>query len=519
MTKTSFLKKSPVTILLLLTIVAIILRWWYLPQNAISFAYDQARDAFLVKELISGEMKILGPSVSGVPGLYHGVLYYYVIALPYYLGAGNPIYAAYWMSFISSLGVFTVYLLSYFISKKVTPSILSALIFSVSFESSQYANLLTNASMGVWFVPMIYLGLYLWISRKKDSWIFRISPAITGLALGLAIQSEIASGYHIVPIVFWLIYTKSLNLKNGLQFAIALMGALLTMVIAELKFGFTGTRGIIYLISGGDKIAQSRTFLEIFVIFIKQIVSTLGYNLFPVSVSVGGGISLAAILFSVWSYWKKPKSEFPWQLFLTTYIMAHLFALPFGGTNMRHVMVGAGPGIAVFFGIFIYKYLYAKKLIFLSIILAIVFSNIASILKENINGQTIFPLQIDLVLSKEIEAVDYSYRQANGEEFSISTLTSPLFVNTLWSYMYTWYGFEKYGFLPYWQGRDQIGQPGNYLKFAPSNLRHHFFIIEPTYGIPELWVTYAKGDQEAISDLVEAKNFGEIVVENRIYKK
>jgi hypothetical protein len=42
--------------------------------------------------------------------------------------------------------------------------------------------------------------------------------------------------------------------------------------------------------------------------------------------------------------------------------------------------------------------------------------------------------------------------------------------------------------------------------------------MEPTYGIPELWVGYAKGDQESISNLVMQKNFGEIVVQERKLK-
>ena len=98
-------------ILVFLFVVAVWLRCLYLPQNAISFAYDQARDAFVVQEMLQGHLKVLGPSVSGVPGLFHGVLYYYVIAPAYYFGNGNPTVVAYLLSFISSLGVFVVYLL------------------------------------------------------------------------------------------------------------------------------------------------------------------------------------------------------------------------------------------------------------------------------------------------------------------------------------------------------------------------------------------------------------------------
>lgn len=79
-----------------------------------------------------------------------------------------------------------------------------------------------------------------------------------------------------------------------------------------------------------------------------------------------------------------------------------------------------------------------------------------------------------------------------------------------------WYGKLNYGYLPSWIGHDQIGRLGNNLSFASSNTREHFFIIEPTYGIPDLWVTYAKGDQESISKLKNQENFGDLTVQERI---
>ncbi len=142
-------------------IIALVLRWLYLPQNAISFAYDQARDAFTVQEMLHGHLKILGPPVSGVPGLFHGVLYYYVIAPAYFLGRGNPVVVAYFLSFVSSLVIFAVYFLTKLITKEKIPALVASAVFAFSFEASQYANLMTNASMGVWFIPVfLYWALH-----------------------------------------------------------------------------------------------------------------------------------------------------------------------------------------------------------------------------------------------------------------------------------------------------------------------------------------------------------------------
>jgi hypothetical protein len=43
----------------------------YLPAKAVLFTSDQARDAFTVQELLGGHLKLLGPSVSGIPGFFH----------------------------------------------------------------------------------------------------------------------------------------------------------------------------------------------------------------------------------------------------------------------------------------------------------------------------------------------------------------------------------------------------------------------------------------------------------------
>jgi len=289
------LKKYSKLLLVLLFFVAITVRWWYLPRNAVSFAYDQARDAFIVQELLGGHLKILGPSVSGVPGLYHGALYYYVIAPAYYFGHGNPVVVAYWLSFVSSFGVFVVYYLAYLLTKKTVPALLSALLFTFSFEASQYANLLTNASMGVWFVPVLYIGLYLWITKSS-----RWAPFITGLGLGLAIQSEIALAYHIFPLIFWLsIYRKNITKKDIFLFLSSFLAGVSTMILAEIKFGFTGTSGLIYLLSGQDGIVQAKNLSDYFVTLINQSGKTFAYSLFPVSIVFGGLIGFSMVVSSI----------------------------------------------------------------------------------------------------------------------------------------------------------------------------------------------------------------------------
>src|SRR3990170_580039 len=122
------MKKSVLFALFALFILGFILRVLFLPKLSLTFGYDQARDAFIAHEILGGDLKILGPSVSGVPGFYHGVLYYYVIAPAYFFGQGNPIYVAYWLSFLNSLLVFVVYFLVAKMTSKALPGLIAALV-------------------------------------------------------------------------------------------------------------------------------------------------------------------------------------------------------------------------------------------------------------------------------------------------------------------------------------------------------------------------------------------------------
>lgn len=499
------------------------MRWLYLPQKAISFAYDQARDAFIVSEMLQGHLKVLGPPVSGVPGLFHGVLYYYVVAPAYYFGHGDPVIVAYFLSFISSFGVFAVYYFAKILTKEKIPGLIAALIFAFSFESTQYANLLTNASIGAWFTPVLYIGLYLWITRSTNSGQAKSSkfgPILTGLGLGLAIQSEIALAYHFTPVLIWIfVYRKNINKKQIFIFVISLIAVLSSMILSEIKFGFTGVHGIIYLLSGGDAIAQSRNLSDYLVTLISQFGKTFAYSIFPLSLVLGGVIGFLVIIISIFLNSHEIKNKIlTWETFLISWIFAYGVALPFGGSNMKHILVGVAPAVVIYVGIFIWKYVSSNKFVLGTVLIFILSSNLLMVLKENKNGQTIFPLQGDLVLQKEISVVDYSYQKSNNKPFSISSLTSPLFVNTLWSYLYNWHGIEKYGYLPFWVGRDQIGQLGNNLQFAPSGVSDHYYIMEPTYGIPELYVNYAKGDQDAVSKYIDKASFGQLVIEERQIK-
>lgn len=505
------LQKYSKLLLIFTFLLAVTFRWWYLPNKNINFGYDQSRDAFAIQQILGGHLKILGPPTSGTPGLFHGVLYYYVITPAYYFGHGDPTVVAYWMSFINALGVFIVFYLTYLLTKKNTPAIMATLIYAFSFDAIQFSDFVSNVALGIIFVPIIYIGLFLWVKKLS-----KFAPLITGLAFGLSVQSEIAFYFYLAPIVLWLyLFRKKITRKDIFVFGLSFLLVISTMLIAEVKFGFQGIRGLVYLFSSQDATAQAKQFTDFMTIFLNQMGGRMASTIYPFNVAFGALLGFGIIIYSLLKrYAVNSKDLLTWELFLLTYIPIHILALPFGGSITPYIMIGAIPAIAVFVAIFLWELFDKNKFLLVVILIGILSLNLLKFVKQNKSARPDY-FTSDYLLSTEIKVIDYTYEKAEQKPFSISTLTSPLFVNTLWSYLYNWYGMSKYGYLPYWVGRDQIDQPGNNLKTAPTGIKEHFFIEEPTDDIPQQWVIYANGDQDAMSKLISQKNFGQIIVQER----
>ena len=102
-----YLTRRALIALVVIFVIALILRFLYFPSN-IYFGIDQARDAFVSQSIFKGDFKIIGPTTS-VPGLFHGVLYYYIFSPVYFFSAGSPEAVSAFLRIVNALGVFLVY--------------------------------------------------------------------------------------------------------------------------------------------------------------------------------------------------------------------------------------------------------------------------------------------------------------------------------------------------------------------------------------------------------------------------
>lgn len=504
------MKRKTWVILILIFIFGYFLRVVFLRQNVLTFGYDQARDAVNALEIVHGHIKIFGPPASQ-PGLFHGVFYYYVLAPFYLLGRGSPIIAAYGVAFLSTLTVFIVYCLTYLMTKKVKPALIAALLFAISFEATQYATWLSNPTIGIITVPFMYLGLWGWIHKKK--W----GVIAAALGLGLSIQSEIFLAYHIVPLIIWLfVARKNVTRKQIFTFLGILFLTLFSMILAQFKFGIVPTLNGVRELAQGQTVnlAYEKSLGDYLILYLNQVGRIFSFNSYPGNVGWGGGFVIGLIGYSFLTLRKTSKNIDP-RVFVSTWLLSHLTVVTVGGTSTPFLMVGIGPAVSILIALYLGIWWEKRySILVFAVLIVLIFGNISMIFGQNKSGSALFSIQKDMVLSKELQAIDFTYNESKGKQFSVNSLTSPLWVNIVWSYLYRWYGQNKYGYVPTWRGRGQEGQVISLEQNGKWSLG--FLIIEPQDGIPPQYLPLTIGEEDSYSRLTNETYFGAIRVQERL---
>ncbi len=124
-----------------------------------------------------------------------------------------------------------------------------------------------------------------------------------------------------------------------------------------------------------------------------------------------------------------------------------------------------------------------------------------------------------MVYSTEAKIIDWIYKEANYKPFRINTITSPLFVNTTWSFLFDTYGRNTYGYMPFYWGYPQDGRFGEEIEYSSdfkNSDKHIFVIIEPSAGIPDFFVKGILEFEDTRSRVVKEEKFGDFIIQKRL---
>ena len=487
--------------------LALLIRFLYFPNN-INFAYDQARDSFAALDILRGDLKVLGPPTTAGGNIFHGALFYYILAPIYFLFNHNPEVAAALFRILNAIGVILVFYIGAAIFNKEV-GLLAAFLYAISFEQSQYALFFGHPALGVFSVLIFYLGLTLWIFKNKP-WGFII--ALGGL--GLSIQFEDANILLILNLVLvlliWYRKIKLLNFKIIL-FSLLTLGVILsTFILSEVKYNFRMTGSLFGVASNLNRSANF-DIEQKFNVLIRLVHDNFLAN---INLSIIGIISLTilSLIFLCKSNYRQR------IIFLTIWFLGGMIPHLLNNSFTYYYSPAATVSLLIFVSFLIY-WLYTKQKVVSTLLLGtLVFSNIWLITNNNYKGPGAdIVIQPGMLTSHQRQVIDYIYNESNGEDFSANALTVPLNIKTTWDYLFNWYGRDRYGYTPVWGGEAADGFAG-YLQVETDRSKlpdRRFTIIEPTIGIAEKQVEDFFRIENYFTKIIEEKRFGTITVQER----
>lgn len=475
--------------------------------DSITFGYDQARDAIISYNIWKGDLKILGPA-SDIAGLHHGILYWYIISPFYYFSNLNAFVVKLFLVIASLSVIPLVYFLARDIFKNKSISLLAAFMCAVSFELIQYSHWFANPSLAVITITLSFLFLWKYVHGA------RYGIYLTFFFWALSVHFEIFLLYQLaVFFIILLLYKKIKILDLLISFIIS--GIVLSpFLVAEIKFNFAASKGILSFFQGysqsrGQTVGEMAERVSGKLIFLpyNNVLSSIGASYVIVF------LLSAVSIYSIVSRDKRITFLFLWFIFPTLLFFT-------GATNIYFAFIGSAIPLSILLSYYMHKLFIEKKVyaLFYLVLLIVFTSNVALLIDSKGQGETLFSVQHGMVLSDEKSIIDWIYKEANGKPFRINTITNPLFINTTWTYLFDWYGKGTYGYMPFWWGYPQNGRIGEEIPYSTNfkgSSRFLFLIIEPHEGIPDYYINALIKVEDQRSLVVAKKQIGNIIVEKR----
>lgn len=441
--KTNY-SKLVLIIFIFIFIISALLRFLPILNNNFPFTMDQGRDMLDIRSIVVGlKPALIGPTTS-INGVFLGPFWYYFNVIPFVIGGGHPATLVYWMIiwYLIAGGV----IFGLFHKRNLSFALIFSTLFLMTpsyFYSSRYS---WSANPMPFFTVFYFLALFFSIVKPSKK-----SALLVGLICGLSMQIEAAFGVLFFP---FLVISYLVHKQSRKSYIFAFMGFFITLlpqVFFELRHGFVMTKTFVAEVTGksailGEKLSLSETFTSHWKGFLEMtnvLDISKNYNLILLLVSI-----LALSFFLI----KKNLSKDQKILFLSSslfLVYAFLFYMLYNhGLKGWYIMSLYVPYIVIL-SLFLSKLMEFKNY-FLT---AIVFLLLGFSFYQTIQTQmSLIPKQNDgssdkSNLRNELEAIDWVYKEANGEAFKAYNYI-PSVYDFPYQYLYWWYGTKNYGYQP-----------------------------------------------------------------------
>jgi hypothetical protein len=183
--------------------------------QTVPYTYDQGRDFIKAQGIIRDLKPVFSGPTTGIPGLNHGVWWYYFLAIPYLIFSGLP---SGYSIFIFIISLLQLMLFSYFLKKEF--GWFPALMFTLLVAGSPYFTIMSffviNGVFGFPFILLFFYSVYKFLKTEQLNYFFWIF-----LSIGFIFESELPSGaltgIAFLIVLFLFKKIKLLLSKNGLK--------------------------------------------------------------------------------------------------------------------------------------------------------------------------------------------------------------------------------------------------------------------------------------------------------------
>lgn len=504
------LSKAHWAVLGLGLLAAFLFAFWPL-YSQVNFYYDQARDAYEAYSIWHNfDIKVIGPATD-IPGLYHGALWFYFLAPLYFIGQGSFDIAATLFFLLSWLTLPLVWLLAKELSKnpKVATATVILYAFSPLFQLS--SRWVSNPTLGLMLMPIVMYSMWMYLKSAKSKY-----AVVLGISTALVIHANL--GYALVLLtapLFWFLREKR-SWKSLIPLFMSFGVVMSPFALAEVKFHGRGIQAFVEFIV--HRKGSNSSIIGILELTLKKWNELFKYSFVTLPMIVTTILLLVLIGLIFAPQLKKIRRE---VLFLFVWIV-NLLLFQFFNTGISTSVFVHFPYViaAMLLVVMILGRFVKNKFALAAIMIVLMVFQIQKSMELIAESRNPLTVQIGATYENVKKVINYTYKNTDTPMFTVNTITSPLFINTTWAYAYNFYGQKQYGFLPYWDGRDQAGLLGSMpvrdgQKHVLGETR--YLIIEPTTGIPEYFMNQIMGEENSWSELVSEEMIGNFKIQKRKY--
>ncbi|MGH7246140.1 MAG: hypothetical protein ACREGI_04370 [Candidatus Levyibacteriota bacterium] len=467
--------------------------------NSFAFTYDVGRDMLALQNIVVNHKIPLIGATTGLPGLFYGPWWYYILTIPFLIGQGNPVFIDFFMAFSGIVSIF----LAYMLGKKIGGTFL-AFIFATFVSLSP---VLIGISSQIWnpnLAPLFVIFLmFVWydIHENKSQHVLR-NFFFLGLLLALFLDIEVVFGLLLdlgIFFVFIFLLRSTLKLKNILFILLGFVIIISPRLFFEVRHNFLMTRNLINIIFHSHGSGISVSYFSVFINRFFGLIFLWNETVANGNIIVGVALLILVILALVFLTKKAKNTEKFFFIVGVILTLTFLLGLTFFSHDIwPHYLVGLPVVFVLLLSISLSLFFRSmqRKWILFVLLFLVVFVEINPV---RFIGSFFQPLwEGDAsVYRNQLAVIDYVYQAARGKQFAEVVYTPPVYDYT-YQYLFSWYGKNKYHYVP-----------------STGKTSLFFVILEPDLQYPSRLIDWLKVREHDGTIINQKELKGGIVVQTR----